>query len=161
MRRDNERCNQILKEHWLKILNEEELSPFMFINDVSKLFDMTVAHEVDRLNISRGYRRMLFFLSHNDGISQYELVRLTNLTAPTVSVTLSKMEKDGFVKRVINEDDMRQVKVYLTDKGREHNNRITQKCSEVEEKKLVGITDEERKELCRILKKIYSNFMNS
>lgn len=131
----------------------------MYIGDISRLFECTVHGAAERNGMSHGYRRMLFHLAHGDGITQLELVKLTRLTAPTVSVALAKMEKEGLVKRVSDEKDMRKVKVYLTEKGREHDDFIKAKSHETEEKMLKGISEEEKEQLVCTLRKILTNML--
>ncbi|MGN0602203.1 MAG: MarR family winged helix-turn-helix transcriptional regulator, partial [Oscillospiraceae bacterium] len=150
-----------IKEHIQKMLESDDVTPSMYINDLSKIFNTTVSRATERMDISHGYRRMLFHLAHNDGVTQLELVKLTHLTPPTVSVSLSKMEKDGLVKRVADEKDMRQVRVYLTEKGREHDNFVRMKCRETEQVMLQGVTETEQEELCRIMRKMLKNLWDN
>ena len=77
--------------------------------------------------MSHGSRRILFTLAHDDGLTQLQLVKLTHLTAPSVSAALVKLENDDLVKRVTDTKDLRQIRVYLTEKGREYNNFVREK----------------------------------
>jgi DNA-binding MarR family transcriptional regulator len=104
---------------------------------------------------------MLMFLSHEDGVTQLQIVRHTRLSAPTVSVALAKMEADGLVVRKSDERDMRQVRVYITDKGRQTDDFMRSKCGETEEKMLRGISQEELKNLNDTLRKILKNLLES
>lgn len=150
-----------MQRHYQKMLEGDELTPSMYVNDVAKLFNTTVSRATERVGISHGYRQILFHLAHNDGVTQLQLVKLTHLTAPTVSVALVKMEKEGLVRRETDEKDMRQVRVYLTEKGREKDDFVRNKCYETEEKMLSGVTEQEKKELCRVMKKIVINLMEN
>lgn len=156
-----EKLDEHVKRHFQKILEGDDLTPSMYVNDASKLFNTTVARATERIGLSQGYRQILFHLAHNDGITQLQLVKLTHLTAPTISVALVKMEKDGLVRRETDERDMRQVRVHLTEKGRDQDDFVRSKCRETEEIMLKGISDKERKELCRIMKKVVINLMEN
>ncbi len=57
-------------------------------------------------------------LAKEDGRTQLELVNATGLKAPTVSVTLQKMEKEGYITRNRDQNDLRATRVFLSDKGR-------------------------------------------
>lgn len=101
------------------LLERPDPMPSMYVNDISRLFMHRVRHECEKQGIPHGYHRLLMELANEEGATQLQLVKLTRLTAPTVSVALTKMESDGLVKRIPDEKDMRQMKVYLTDAGKE------------------------------------------
>lgn len=154
-----DKCNDFAKKHIQKLLDGEDVSPSMYINDIAKIFNTTIFHATQRKGISNSFRWILFHLAHNDGLTQLQLVKLTHFTAPSISVALSKMETDGFVKRVADEKDMRQVRVFLTDKGREHNNFISNQCRETEVIMLNGISEKEKQKLCDLLRRILKNLV--
>ena len=75
-------------------------------------------------------------------------------SAPTVSQTVARMERDGLVKKSVNADDGRARLVYLTDKGRREMDSILPDHY-VRISRLIGRLDEgEKKELVRLLHKI-------
>ncbi len=154
------KCDDFAREHIQRLLDGDDVSPSMYINDIAKIFNTMISHAAERSGISHSTRRILFHLNHNDGLTQLQLVNLTHLTAPSISVALSKMESEGFVRRVADEKDMRQVRVYLTDKGREHNSFIIKQCRETEEIMLNNISEQEKQEICEILRKILKNLVN-
>lgn len=144
-----------------KLLEKDDATPSMFINDISRMFGHTVRRETERAGISHGCRKMLMCLAHRDGVTQLQIVKETRLTAPTVSVALSKMEADGLVVRKADEHDLRQVRVYITEKGRQTDDFMRSKCMEVEELMLRNISEEERKQLISTLRKVLRNLVES
>lgn len=134
-------------------------TPMMLIHDANKLFDNLVRESSDFDNLQASFRHLLFHLQHSNGCTQLQLAKSTHLKAPTVSVTLQKMERDGFVTRCSDENDLRQTLVFITDKGREYNDRIHNKIDELDEKVLVGISPEEEKAVCDILRRIVGNLI--
>ncbi len=143
------------------LLEKEDATPSMFINDISKMFGMSVRRESERVGISHGYRKMLMHLAHEDGITQLMLVKKTHLTAPTVSVALSKMESEGLVTRQADPKDMRQVRVFITEKGREKDDFIREKCHETEKIMMKNISPQEQEQLEIILRKILRNLVEA
>lgn len=140
----------------------------MYITDIGRMFDCIVSAATEQFSaeaglsgrgLSRGYRQILFHLSREDGVTQLRLVQLTRLKAPTVSVALVKMEEHGLVKRAADEKDLRQVRVYLTPKGRELDDLIRQKSRETEEMMLAGLSDSETEQLKSTLRKILGNMI--
>ena len=129
----------------------------MYIHDISKMFFGQLRKYSEELGIPSGYRRILISLVHSDGLTQLELAKLSHLTPPTVSVTLQKMEHDGLIKRVPDEFDQRQMRVFLTEKGRQNESAEKKKADETEKQVLSCLSAEERDALCGYLARIYKS----
>lgn len=141
----------------VKAHESEKKSVSLYINDISKMFSLGVKREAQQRGLSQGNRKLLMSLCEEDGVTQFDLVKRTGLSAPTVSVSLAKMESEDIVRRENNPKDLRQVKVYLTEEGKKMYSFINTNCSSMEQKMLEGISAEEQKELIRILEKILNN----
>ena len=134
--------------------NNEDLPIGMLINDVSRHFHYAVLMEAEKVGSRGGYHHILHHLEHKDGITQLDLAKLSHLKPPTVSVTLKKMESEGLVTRKTDALDLRQVRVYITEKGKAINQLIREKISEQERILTESLTDEEIKTLKQILMKM-------
>lgn len=132
-------------------------TPLMLINEISKLFRDRIRDE----NMQNSYRMLLFHLAIRGGRTQLELANITHLKPPTISVTLQKMEADGYVKRVANERDMRQTLVYLTEKGEEYNSNLRKKIEIIDKEVASGFTDEELQLLVSMLTRVRDNIKQS
>jgi DNA-binding MarR family transcriptional regulator len=153
-----------IRERARHLLTKGTAEPSMYINDLAHLFDAAVTSAVEKETLStrgasKGYRGILHHLYKEDGITQLTLVKLTHLSAPSVSAALNNMEREGLVERRADLTDMRQVRVYLTDTGRKRHLLIKKKCRETDEVMLKGITPEEREQLCNTLKKMLLNML--
>lgn len=143
-----------------KTVKEAEVkkgSVSLYINDIAKLFSLSVKREANQRGLSQGNRKLLMCLCEEDGITQFDLVKKTGLSAPTVSVSLAKMESEDIVCRENNPKDLREVKVYLTEKGKKAYSYINSNCDSMEQRMLKGISEEEQADLTRMLKKILDN----
>ncbi len=136
------------------IQKQQEPTPMMQINYISKLFRDQMRRNADESGIPSGYRSLLMHLSHHDGITQYELARHTHLTPPTVSVTLQKMEHDGYIVRKPDQNDLRQMHVCLTEQGIELERCNRARAEELEAIALKELTEEESSILLNLLNKI-------
>lgn len=86
---------------------------------------------------------MLILLSKQDGMSQREISDQLHISAPTVAVSMKRMEKAGIVERKNDEHDQRMVRIYLTAKGKETIEK-SRKCVEDNEKTVfAGFSDSE------------------
>lgn len=131
--------------------------PSMLINELSKLFNDRMRQKTEAMGMAGGYRRILFHLSHSECLSQLELVRKTHLSAPTISVSLQRMEAEGLVLRENDPQDLRTILVRLTPKGREADRRVIHAVHETEQEMLSGIDLEEIDRIRPILEKMYQN----
>lgn len=129
----------------------------IYINDIAKLFSLEVKREAKQRGLSQGSRKILMCLCEEDGISQFDLVNKTGLSAPTVSVTLAKMESEDIVRRENNPEDLRQVRVYMTGEGKKLYKFISSNCVTVEKKMLEGISEKEQESLKKTLEKLLDN----
>ena len=102
-------------------------------------------------------RLVLNHLAVRDNVNQLELVHLTRLKAPTVSVLLRRMEEEGYVLRVPDEKDRRAVRVVLTEKGREFDRRHLSNICTNDQTAMQGIEGEEAEMLMRLLTRIRDN----
>lgn len=139
------------------LLESQDASSTMYINDISRLFEYYVNSAAERRGVSTSYRKILFHLAHEDGLTQLDLVKRSHLTAPTVSVAIKKMENEGLVSRKADEEDMRQVRVHLTKKGKMHDEFIRRVSKETEENFLSCLSDDEVKQLNGLLRRVLEN----
>ncbi|MBQ7186719.1 MAG: MarR family transcriptional regulator [Ruminococcus sp.] len=149
-----------LKKRPRRLLENPEPEPSMFIADIANTFGRMIVSDFPEEGTSDGYRRMFRTLCLNDGLTQVELARAAGLTSPSVSAALNKMEADGLVRRVPDEKDRRKVYVYITEKGRERDREIIARCREVESIMLRGVSESERSELLRLLRKLLCNLID-
>jgi DNA-binding MarR family transcriptional regulator len=131
----------------------------MLITEIAQLFPDKMNHNSETLGFKNGYRQILRHLARKDGVTQIDLVRATHLKAPTISVTLKKMEEEELVRRVTDEKDQRQTHVYLTEKGREMERALFGKLLETDDILLRDVSEEEKEALCVTLKKIRANIL--
>lgn len=94
-----------------------------------------------------------------DGVadSQRELAEQLHVTPATVTVSLRSMERDGYVMKIVDPNDMRRKRIALTDKGRE----VLDKLDEVYERigfaMFDGFNAEEREQISDYFKRMIDN----
>lgn len=135
-------------------------TPPMLINQLARLFACRM-REVDLPGVMTqdSARQIMRELTFHNGCSQKELVGSTHLKAPTVSVTLKRMEDEGLVRREEDENDMRTVHVYLTEAGIRHTTAVRRKLGEVDDEMMKGFSEEEQTQLLSLLIRMRSNIL--
>lgn len=82
-------------------------------------------------------------LLKNEGLSQADLVRELGVTAATVAVSISRLERLGYVRRERNEKNQRANVLSLTDEGRAEARKLETVLMEVRDAALKGFDDAE------------------
>ena len=142
-------------------LNPIKRTPMMLISEIHRLMGDKIREKGDDNPISQKSGRLILMeLAKRDGKTQLDLVNATHLKAPTISVALQKLEHDGIVLRRPDEYDLRATRVFLTDKGRELDNKIRRRIMEEESLATVNLTEEECDTLIKLLGKIKQNLIN-
>ena len=134
-------------------------TPMMILNEVSHLMMDRIRSNHDELFSQRSIRLLIMELARRDGRTQLDLVNATHLKAPTVSVAMQKLEKEGIVTRKPDEYDLRATRVNLTEKGRELDNRTRRSVHDAEELAMANLSEDERETLARLLMKIRESLL--
>lgn len=140
--------------------HSREVNPCMLCGEVGRLMGRRLREQTEKAGMNDSYRPFIHTLHDRDGLTQQELSKITHLTAPTVSITLQKMEQNGLITRTPDPQDMRQIRVSLTDKGRELHEVVFGIIRETEKHVLTGISPEEQQELIRLLGKMKNNLLD-
>ena len=132
----------------------------MVVNEVSKLFeDSMIKEQSISILKEKTARLILAHLSRNNGVPQQELVKVTQMKGSTVSIAISKMEAQGYLKRENNEYDMRSVRIFLTEKGRRLSDEVEKLLSAKDEKIMHGISEKDIKNAKYVLEKMLDNLI--
>lgn len=73
----------------------------------------------NNVHAPEGQNLVLIILSHHNLLTPTEIGRRMNIRSAAVAELLNKLEKNGFVKRVKDKDDLRKTRVEITEKGLE------------------------------------------
>jgi len=138
----------------------QDINVLMKIHDTSKMFRDYIRRSTDKTGINSTYHRIMGAIARFGSLSQVDLVNITNLKAPTISLMLKNMEYEGLIKKEVDPQDARVVKISFTEKGvlqsEENMKFIREKELEVEK----VITEEERSIILNCLEKIQNEIKN-
>ena len=98
-----------------------------------------------------GQAGCLWALGAREGISQRELADMVQLSPPTVTAMLQKMERAGLIRREADGGDQRITRLYLTDPGRELNHALRVAHGEYISTTIGSMSAKDRRELARLL----------
>lgn len=139
----------------------QKSTPIMLCNEISKMFGGIIRESTrEECSLQGSYRDILFHLSIEDGRTQLELANLAHITPPTASVAIQKLEDEGYISRKADEYDKRKSRVYLTDKGKQIDEKARSVIRELNTEATKGFTEEEINTLCVLLYRMRENIAN-
>lgn len=112
---------------------------------------------VNPFDITVDQWEILIVLWEKEGITQKSLQRDCTRTKRMLHECCFKLEKKGFIYRVVHETDRRSLRVYLTPKGRDIKDEILAPSIEAYNKTIQGLSEAEVEMFRRILTVMYNN----
>lgn len=108
------------------------------------------------LTASQTFTLIYLFRAHEQGrvINQREIERDMDISNPTVTGILNRLEHKGLIERKTSTKDARIKYIEVTDKALELDKVLKRKFSENEKQLVSNLTKEEVQQLARILEKI-------
>lgn len=107
-----------------------------------------------------GQHMLLGLLDERGGCSQRELAKLLDCSPASVGVSVKRLERVGYVKKLPDKNDLRFSRIELTRQGREKALWSKKACEEIAQRRVAGFTEEEKKEFYRLQSKSLSNLEN-
>jgi DNA-binding MarR family transcriptional regulator len=112
------------------------------------------AHRLDTTRKYRGQGWLLALLSERGTLTQRQLTEITGRRSATLSEQLKNMEKAGYITRVKNAEDKRNVDVTLTPRGLERAFKVQEERAELAGKLFGTLDDGEKRTLTDIMRKL-------
>lgn len=116
--------------------------------------------EFKELGIGTGQYQFLLHLYLEDGSSHEELTEKLSVDKATTTRAIVKLEEEGYVKKVLNEEDKRKYHIYLTKKALSKKDEVLRISALWEESLIGSLSQNELDNLFSILKKIERNNPN-
>jgi len=110
-----------------------------------------------QIGLCRGQPSVLKELRHKEGVTQCELALRLELTPPSLSNLLNRLEEAGLVERKVDSLDSRYTRIFLTDSGRSKLNEIDQATQAIDQAAFNGFSTHEEKTLESFLNRIHAN----
>ncbi len=128
--------------------------------DVSHLFRSIrnfMGRQLEPYGIGDAQFPFLMLLLHEDGISQEYLATALKCDRATSARSIARLEDTGYVRRVVDPDDKRAYKVFLTEQGHDMGQIVWSVSSDLNNMLLEGFTDEEKLAFRNMIKKAGTN----
>jgi len=123
-------------------------------NHMARLFERGLAARIRPLGLTTGTFPALLELWENDGLTQKQLVERLDIEQATMANTLSRMERDGLIRREKDPGDGRVQRIRLTERARALRDPAIAAAKAENEDALLALSDEESAEFISLMQKI-------
>lgn len=107
--------------------------------------------------LTLGQPKVLDYLKDHNGSSQKEIARGCHIEAGSLTSILNRMEEKGLVERRMLHGNRRNSYVFLTEKGDELRNLVTESFESIENEAFRGISEADRQQFMKTFSRIYEN----
>lgn len=128
-----------------------------YISQLHRKGNVFINRELSKYDLSVGQFMFLLDLYMKDGKNQEEISDNLKIDKGTTARAIKKLEEQGFVIRIKNENDKRSNKIYLTDKAKDIKENVFDILDNWNQKISMILTKEEEKTMKNILKKVCEN----
>ncbi|MGL5822684.1 MAG: MarR family winged helix-turn-helix transcriptional regulator [Sarcina sp.] len=109
---------------------------------------------IEEYGLYVGQPQFLFTLYKEEGLRQKDIAEKLEIQAPTVTVTVKRLEKSGFITKSVDEKNKRVSRLYLTEKGRKACEELQDVMRSVHDEIFSVLTEEEKNKFKELLIKI-------
>lgn len=126
----------------------EHTTDFSFtLNRLLRLYHIYMMNSAQEIGLSAGQPPILMSLATKNLQTQKELCDFIRIKPASMTDVLKRMERDELIERIRDDNDMRSMRVSLTEKGMEKFHAFIEKGETLDEVGFRGFSDKE-KEVC-------------
>ncbi len=133
---------------------EKNDSAGYLINHLARIFAQALAREIKPLGLAPGQFMVLLELWRGDGLTQRDLVARLDVEQATLANTLSRMERDGLVRRTPHPGDGRAQVIRLTPRARQLEGPATRAADGVNRQMLADLPTADRGRFVEIMQRV-------
>ena len=120
--------------------------------------DQTMTAALARMELTAAQGHILGYITHrNTPPCARDIEEAFQLSHPTVSGILSRLEQKGFIEMQPDEQDRRCKRIYILPKGLELDETMHQTVRTTEENLVQGFTEEEKAQFAALLQRAIDN----
>ena len=136
-----------MRRHIGFLLKQANLLHQMQLNQIFKEFDLTASQTFSLIYLFEAKRAQ-------KEVNQKDIEREMDVSNPTVTGILNRLEHKGLIEGVESPSDARVRNIVVTEKALEIDKQLQIKFREAEEELIASLSEKEADELQRLLKKI-------
>lgn len=112
---------------------------------------------LQKYGIVKAQAQLLLLIKENDGCTQKDLASLVGVKYSSMSERLDKLERNGYIERAIDEDNLKFKRVYITKEGKLAAVQCKRILREIEDILFKGFTKKDKSQFEEYLNKMINN----
>lgn len=124
---------------------------------VSRLQHSVIERQINETGVYRSQHQILMYVSESPNASQKDIAARYGVSTATIAVSLKKLEKGGYIRRIVDEKDNRFNQICLTEKGQKVVADSVKIFSRMETRMFEGFSTEDFSVMGRLIDKVYVN----
>jgi DNA-binding MarR family transcriptional regulator len=124
------------------------------INHLARIFAQALGREIKPLGLAPGQFMVLLELWREDGLAQRDLVDRLDVEQATLANTLSRMERDGLVRRAPHPTDGRAQVIRLTGRARRLEGPATRAADGINHRMLAALPAADRQHFLSTMRRV-------
>ncbi len=141
-------------------INPKEIKIGQLLANVGRLHATRADQALERIGLYRGQGILLMILSHDDGLTHSEIAEKLEISLPSATKVIKRMEALEYVQRRPDPVDERVSRVFLQEKGWAVIQQIRKVFAQIDQVLFNNLTPEERATLMHLLMKVYSSLLD-
>ncbi|MFV0361618.1 MAG: MarR family winged helix-turn-helix transcriptional regulator [Suipraeoptans sp.] len=130
-------------------------SLFALTNKLSHMCNKEMFKRLKNIGLKPGQAGILFCLIKTGPLTQKQLAKRMFITAPSVTVTIQKLEDEDLVIKEVDKIDRRKIIVSITEKGKTLIKRGMGSSGEIDKLICTDMSEEERIQFKELLQKAF------
>lgn len=124
---------------------------------VAKLHRAILERQLSKTGVYRSQHQFLMYIVCHPKASQKEIAERYHISTATVAVTLKKLEKGGYIHRLVHQEDNRFNQISITERGQAVVDKSMKLFQAAEEQMFRGFDEAEQTQLMGFLDRMESN----
>lgn len=116
-----------------------------------------IGKHIEKYGIKQGQFEYFLLIYNSPGINQLEISKLKNVGKASVTKALKILEDDGFIYRVIDQNDRRNILCYITEIGENIVDNLVDIKTRAEENLFKGFNENDKKVFYKYLCLFHKN----
>ena len=130
-----------------------QLPETRFINLLKHISSLPIFRLPEDVELSAPAVALISWISRSPGCGVLDIAKGLQLTPPTISVGIRRLEKEGWLERRSDPEDRRARPLFLTQKGEQLVAHVRKHRAQMLKTFLSGLTLEEQEQLLRLLER--------
>jgi len=129
----------------------------LLIRSITANANQHISKNIEPFGIKIGQFDYFLIISMKPGINQLELAKMKKVGKASVTKALKILEDQGFIERIPDESDRRNIRLYVTEKGASTVDDFMKVKEETEKLLFENFDEEEGEQFLASLNKLYKN----